>query len=116
LDFNNCDVCRFAKHTRLPFSLSQTKTETYFELVHSDVRGLAPVDSYDGYRYFVLFIDDFFRTTWIYLLKTKSEVFLCFTNFFHMVQTQYNGKLKIFRYDNGTEFINKNFHDFFQRT
>jgi transposase InsO family protein len=31
-----------------------------------------------------------------------------------MVQTQYNGKLKIFRSDNGTEFINKNFHDFFK--
>jgi transposase InsO family protein len=114
LDFNNCDVCRFAKQTRLPFPLSQTKTETYFELVHSDVWGPAPVNSYDGYRYFVLFIDDFSRTTWIYLLKTKSEVFLCFTNFFHMVQTQYNGKLKIFRSDNGTEFINKNFHDFFK--
>jgi hypothetical protein len=59
------------KHTRLMFSLSQTKIETYFELVHSDVWDPAPVDSYDSYRYFVLFIDDFFRTTWIYLLKIK---------------------------------------------
>jgi GAG-pre-integrase domain len=30
LDFNNCDVCRFAKQSRLLFSLSQTKTETFF--------------------------------------------------------------------------------------
>ena len=43
-----------------------------FELIHSDLWGPAPVDSYDGYKYFVLFIDDKSHATWLYLLKSKT--------------------------------------------
>jgi hypothetical protein len=59
----NCDICKMAKQSRLSFSLSKSKTKNLFELVHSDVRGLAPITSYNGFRYFVLFIDDFSRAT-----------------------------------------------------
>jgi GAG-pre-integrase domain len=69
LDSSYCDICRLSKQTRLPFSLSNSKTSKIFELIHSDVWGPAPVESYNGFRYFVIFIDDFSRTTWIYLLK-----------------------------------------------
>jgi GAG-pre-integrase domain len=68
LDNSTCDICRFAKQTRLQFTLSNSKTSKNFKLVHSDVWGPAPVPSYNNFRYYVTFIDDFFRTTWIYLL------------------------------------------------
>jgi hypothetical protein len=35
------------------------------------------------------FIDDFSRTTWVYLLKDKSDVFSVFQIFYEMVQTQF---------------------------
>jgi hypothetical protein len=32
-----------------------------FKLVHSDVYGLAPIISYNDYRYYVIFIDNFLK-------------------------------------------------------
>jgi transposase InsO family protein len=78
------------------------------------VWGPAPVDSYNHFKYFVTFIDDFSRTTWVYLLKGKNEVFLCFKDFFTFVENQFNAKIKIFRSDNGTEYVNKTFLEFFK--
>ena len=69
LDCSNCEVCKLAKHTRLPFTTSNSKSSKIFELVHSDVWGPAPVDSYNGFKYFVTFIDDFSRLTCLYVLK-----------------------------------------------
>ena len=110
----NCDVCKLAKQTRLPFSLSTSQSKVPFELIHSDVWGPAPTKSYNDYRYFVIFIDDFSRATWLYLLKSKSEVFLCFQEFVSLIENQFNTKIKIFRSDNGTEFVNNNFTHFFK--
>ena len=45
-----------------------------FELVDSDVWGPSCMPSVKGFRYFLLFIDDFSRITWLYLLKERSEV------------------------------------------
>jgi hypothetical protein len=42
--------------------------------------GAAP-ESTGRYKYYVSFIDDFSKFTWIYLLKYKSEVFEKFREF-----------------------------------
>jgi hypothetical protein len=47
------------------------------ELVFSDVWGPAP-KSVGRYKYYVSFIDDFSKFTWIYLLKKKLDVFQVF--------------------------------------
>ena len=99
---NKCDVCKFAKQTKLPFNNSTSKSNEVFELIHSDVWGPAPVDSYNGYKYYVIFIDDFSRATWLYLMKNKNEVFSHFQNFVNLIETQYDKKIKILRTDNGT--------------
>ena len=39
-----------------------------------------------GGEYFVTFIDDHFRKTWIYFLKTKDEVFDRFKEFKALVE------------------------------
>lgn len=64
--------------------------------------GPAPVDSFNGYKYFVTYIDDYSRTTWLYLLKSKSEVFTMFKEFSNIVSNQFNSKIKTLRSDNGT--------------
>ena len=45
-----------------------------FELVHYDVWGPCPVLS-SGFKYFVIFVNDFSRVTWLYLMKIHSELF-----------------------------------------
>jgi transposase InsO family protein len=115
LNNSNCDICRFSKQTRLPFSLSNSKTTRIFELVHSDVWGPAPIDSYNNFKYYVTFIDDFSRTIWIYLLKTKDEVFLKFQEFTNFVENPYDIRIKILRSDNGTEYVNKPFSNFLKQ-
>ena len=44
------------------------------ELVHTDVWGPSPVTSLGGSRYYVTFIDDSSRKSWVYFLKNKSDV------------------------------------------
>ncbi|GJY95774.1 retrovirus-related pol polyprotein from transposon TNT 1-94 [Tanacetum coccineum] len=44
-----------------------------FELVRSDVWGPCPVTSKSGFKYFATFVDDYFRVTWLYLMKNQSE-------------------------------------------
>jgi Integrase core domain len=78
------------------------------------VWGPAPIDSYNNFKYFVTFIDDYSRTTWVYVLKAKNKVFSCFQKNFNFIVNQYNAKLKKFRSDNGTEYVNENFVDFFK--
>ncbi|PRQ40495.1 putative RNA-directed DNA polymerase [Rosa chinensis] len=56
-----CEICHLAKSTRLPFGSSVSRARKPFEIVHSDIWGPAPLDSFDGYKYFVTFVDDFSR-------------------------------------------------------
>jgi len=87
--------------------LSLSKANKMFDLVYFD--GWGPIiESFDGYKYFVSFVDDFSRVTWVYLLKSKSEVVYVFQNFHMLVITQFSTKIKILRYDNGTKYMSKN--------
>jgi hypothetical protein len=54
--------------------------------------------------YYVLFIDDFSRNTWIYFLMKKSEVFDRFKEFKALVDNQIEKIIKVLRTDNGGEF------------
>ncbi|KAL6983665.1 hypothetical protein U1Q18_052612 [Sarracenia purpurea var. burkii] len=82
-----------------------------FDLIHSDMWGPSPVTTFSGHRYCVAFIDDHFRYTWIYLLKRKSDVFPLFTQFLHMIKTQFNTIIRDIRSDNGGEYISDTFRD-----
>ncbi|GKA32269.1 putative RNA-directed DNA polymerase, partial [Tanacetum coccineum] len=46
------------------------------------------------------------KGVWIYLLKTKDEVFDLFTSFINHIQNQFKCSIKTVRSDNGTEFVN----------
>jgi hypothetical protein len=54
--------------------------------VHSDVFGPVSVPSLGKYMYYVSFIDEFSRNTWIYFLKNKYEVFDRFKEFKALVE------------------------------
>ena len=57
------------------FHAFQNKTKKPFEIVHSDLWGPTLYLSTDGYKYYIHFVDDFTRFTWIFPLKTNSETY-----------------------------------------
>ena len=88
-----CDVCELAKRHRAFFPLTFTKSLVPFMIIHSDVWGLSKFATLDGSRWFVSFIDDCTRMTWVCLMKSKSEVNLLFQNVHKMVCSQYNAQV-----------------------
>lgn len=106
----DCEACRFAKHHRLPSTPRVKKrVNSPFELVHSDVWGPSPVVSKTGVQYFVSFVDDFSRTTWLYFMKNRSELFSHFTAFCAEIQTQFGTNVRILRSDNAKEYFSEPF-------
>ena len=73
------EACELGKHHRATFNLSLNKSIVPFTIVRTYVWGPSHISSLNGYKWFVTFVDDFFRTTWVYLMKEKkNDVFHIF--------------------------------------
>lgn len=97
---------------KAPFPARDSNTTGILDLVHSNVNGRMSHVSLRGYEYYVIFIDDFSRKTWIFFLKAKREVFKCFKDFKALVENQTGKKIKVLRLDNGGEYTSREFVDF----
>ena len=86
-----CDACQKAKSHQLPYPSSTSVSKAPLELIFSDVWGPAPT-SVGRNKYYVSFIDDFSKFTWIYLLRQKSEVFQKFNDFQQHVEQLFDRK------------------------
>jgi hypothetical protein len=64
-----------------------------------------PSSSISGYVYYVSFIDE----TWVYLLKSKDEVFNKFNEIKILIENLSERKIKILRLDIGGEYTSKEF-------
>jgi transposase InsO family protein len=112
LDFDFYEHCIYGKHNRVRFPSGATREKGILELIHSDVFGPILVPSLGKSVYYVSFIDDFSRNTWIYFLRKKSEVFDKFKEFKALVENQTEKKIKVLRTDNGGEFCGNEFEEF----
>ena len=90
------------------FSLSTRVSTSPLELVHFDVWS-SPIISVSGYKYYVTFIDDFSRFTWLFPLRFKYDVFSCFVKFKSLVENLFSCKLKYFQTDGGCEYSKNEF-------
>ena len=88
----------------LPFNTSESISTDIFDLIHSDVWGPSSVSSIGGFRYFVVFVDDYSRYSWIFNMKHRFELLQVYSNFAKMVETQFSKRIKIFRSDNALEY------------
>jgi transposase InsO family protein len=112
LDFDFYEHCIYGKQNRVRFPSGATREKGILELIHSDVFGPIPIPSLGKSVYYVSFIDDFSRNTWIYFLRKKSEVFDKFKEFKALVENQTEKKIKVLRTDNGGEFYGNEFKEF----
>jgi hypothetical protein len=70
------------------------------------------IDSFGYKKYYVGFIDDSSRFTWIYLIHHKSEVFKFFKEFQCLVERMFNRKIIPMQTDWGGEY--ERLHSFFR--
>uniref|UniRef100_A0A2N9I820 Integrase catalytic domain-containing protein n=1 Tax=Fagus sylvatica TaxID=28930 RepID=A0A2N9I820_FAGSY len=110
--FSDCATCKLGKSKILPFPSEGSRATHSFEIIHSDVWGISPTISHAQYKYFVTFIDDYSKYTWVYFLRHKSEVFPMFKLFLALVQTQFSATVKILRSDSGGEYMSHEFQSF----
>lgn len=110
----NCESCILGKQTREPFASSETKSESILDLVHTDVCGPLPVESLNGNKYFITFLDDYSHFTFIYFMKKRDEVSGFITKFITFVTNQTGRKLKIIRSDGAKENLTGEIRNLFQ--
>ena len=105
-----CEGCLMSKQSRKPFP-SQTKfnSSKILEIIHADICGPISPTTPGGNRYSLLFVDDYSRKMWVYLLKEKSSAFEAFKKFKALVENGTEKSIKILRTDRGGEFCSKEF-------
>jgi hypothetical protein len=69
--------------------------------------------SFSGCKYFLTFIDDFPKCTWVYFLKIKSEVFDKFLAYKALVENKFGHQIQKLRTENGGEYLNNNFTSYY---
>lgn len=99
-----CSICPLARQKRLAFPVSMSHSLAMFDLIHCDIWGPLSTQSINGCSYFLTIVDDYSSFTWIHLLQSKSQAASFIQNFFNLVETQFQTKIKALRSDNGSEF------------
>ena len=107
-----CEHYIYGKRCRVQFHTSKSKSRNILDYVHSDVWGPTKQPSKGGSSYYVSFIDDYSRYTWVYFLKTKDQVFEKFKEWKALVENRTGQKVKMLRSDNGNEYNNGPFLQF----
>ena len=108
-----CESCRLRKHTCVSFPKRlESRTKSLFELVQTDVWGPSRIVSTLCFQYFVTFIDDFSRNTWLFLMKSRTKLFSVFQKFFVEIHNQFHTSICILHGDNALDYLSAPFSDF----
>ena len=85
-----CDACKLGKMHQLPFNRSEIKSKSPLEMVYSDIWGPSPMVSTTGHRYYISFVDDYTRFTWLFPIALKSDALPVFLRFKTQVELQFH--------------------------
>jgi hypothetical protein len=108
-----CAPCHHAKMIATSHSLVNTvMTKQPEQLLHMDTVGPSRVRSLGRKWYVLVIIDNYSHYSWIFLLKSKDEVFEHFWSLALRLNTEHPNCLKTIRNDNETEFKNASFDQF----
>ncbi|CAI7810442.1 unnamed protein product [Closterium sp. NIES-54] len=110
-----CPDCTTGKLPGTSFPTSTTRASAPLELVHTDVCGsMQTPDREKGSKYFITFLDDFSRLSWVTLGKTKDEVAKVFKHWISYAEREVEAKVKIIRSDRGGEYMGKDLESFLE--
>ena len=106
-----CKSCQLGKRVRSLFPQTVKRCNSTFSTIHFDFWGPSRVTSFD-FRYFVTFIDEFSRCTWVYLMKDRSKLLPILMSFYNEIENQFGKTIKIFRSDNAKEYFSHDISSF----
>lgn len=102
-----CEDCQLGKMTRATHKLTTGRPAEKGEFMHADLCGPMEEEGIEGFRYFLLIKDEATSFRYVYFLRSKDEVYDKFAAFIPLVNNTINSHIKHFRFDNGTEFVNR---------
>ena len=73
IEFDFCEHCIYRKQNHVQFYSSSHKYFGLLDLIHFDVFGPVKVPSISKDLYYVSFINDYSRRTWVYLLANSVD-------------------------------------------
>ena len=91
-----CQTCPLAKLLCLSLGLMGYKTSA-LDFIFSDFLGIAPMFSFKGFCYFIIFMDAHTKYILLYSLIAKSNVFPIFIAFKLKLKDNFLTKLNLFR-------------------
>ena len=110
-EFKKCETYVKSKMIKKS-SHNVERSSNLFDLIHSDLCELNDMLTRGGNRYFLTFINNCSRFTYVFLLKNKSETFNAFKVFKTEVENQLSKKIKVFKSDRGGEYFSSEFNSF----
>ena len=87
-------ACFSAKSKQLPFYSSFTQINAPLDLIYSNLRGLSPVCSCTGNKYYISFLDAYSHYTWLFPISQKNDALSIFIQFQKYVERYFNLKIK----------------------
>ena len=82
------------------------------DLIYSDVCGPMRIKTHGDASYFVTFIYDACAKAWMYVLKSKDQIFEVFKDFHANFEKKTRKFLKCIHMDNGGEYTSKMFKEY----
>ena len=105
-DFDVCVNCIKGKQTNKR-RFEANRTLDVLELIHTDICGPFPTVAWNGQQYFIMFIDDFSRYGYIYLIHEKSKSLDVLKNYKAEVENQLSKKVRSVRSDRDGEYYGR---------
>jgi transposase InsO family protein len=109
-----CALYRYYKMIIVSHSpVNTVMTEHPVQLPHMDIVGPSRVCYMGGKWYVLVIIDNYSRYSWVFFLERKDEVFEHFHSLTLRLNNEHPNYLKVICSDNGTEFRNASFDEFY---
>ncbi|GJX34734.1 retrovirus-related pol polyprotein from transposon TNT 1-94 [Tanacetum coccineum] len=108
-----CQLGKSKKHTHKP-KTKNTNLEV-INTLHMDLCGPMRVQKINGKKYILVIVDDYLRFTWVKFLRSKDETPEVVIKFLKQIQVGLNKTVRNIRTDNGTEFVNKDLTNYYER-
>jgi hypothetical protein len=97
-----CEECLMGKQFCKSFPKESTSIASQpLKEIHVNICGSIKPCLFGKNLYFLLFIDDYSRKTWVYFFKENSNVFSCFKKFKILVEKENSYFIKSLRMDKG---------------
>ncbi|GJV42241.1 retrovirus-related pol polyprotein from transposon TNT 1-94 [Tanacetum coccineum] len=108
-----CQLGKSKKHTHKP-KPDNTNLEV-LNILHMDLCSPMRVQTINGKKYILVIVDGYSRFTWVKFLRSKDETPAVVIKFLKQIQVGLNKTVRYVRTDNGTEFVNKDLTDYYER-